>query len=104
MEELRREYESCNLSDSQILTAKAVNITPEQIHAMRKAIENASYEFNKLFEVIVDGLRTLTESESWRKLVELLEEPKTSIEIKIEAKKNKKGKSLKLWEKRNFYD
>jgi hypothetical protein len=36
MEELREEYEGCNLSDSQILTAKGANITPEQIHAMRR--------------------------------------------------------------------
>jgi len=103
IEELRKEYDGLNLTDTQILTAKGVGITKDQLMELKINIEKMIIDFRSMFEQIINAFSPVIKSNALelKKLMDNI----NKIQIKSIAipTKSKKGKKLKCWEKKKFY-
>lgn len=97
MDKLREKYKDLELTDEQIRLVAFNGITPEQIKNMREACKNIVKAFNEAFERLRLFINQISESEDFQKLVNNLENRTKNIE------RNKKGKRLKTWENKRFY-
>jgi hypothetical protein len=61
MECLREEYKNSGLSDEQIITAKCINISPEDIERMKEAYLQLGQSFIDMWDRIVGVLRCFIE-------------------------------------------
>jgi len=103
MEELREEYEGTDLGDSQILTAKSIGITKEQIIELRKNLGLMMLDINRVWNEIVKMFTPVVRNcgEEIMKLMDKFN--KSQVEFAGKPIKNKKGKKLKCWENKRFY-
>ncbi|MBU3171371.1 hypothetical protein [Clostridium estertheticum] len=99
IEELREEYKGLNLTDSQIILVKGVALNREQMTQLMIDFRKLAVEFGDTFRKVVDDLRPMLKdiSASLNNLNEAQEE------FIAEPIKNKKGKKLRCWENKRFY-
>jgi len=101
MEQLRKEYEGMNLTDLQILNAKSLGLNKEQIIQFKIDARKTMDDFNELFNKVVEAMKPCIKECSvyFQKIVDSIE----AAEIEIKPSRSKKGKSLKNWNSRKFY-
>ncbi|MBU3185641.1 hypothetical protein [Clostridium estertheticum] len=99
IEELREEYKGLNLTDSQIILVKGVALNREQMTQLMIDFRKLAVEFGDMIRKVVDDLRPMLKdiSASLSNLNEAQEE------FIAEPIKNKKGKKLRCWENKRFY-
>ncbi|MBZ9615314.1 hypothetical protein [Clostridium estertheticum] len=99
IEELREEYEGLNLTDSQIIIVKGIGLNKEQMSELMINLSKAAKDLCDAFRNVVDSIRP-----AFKEISILLSEINEAQEEFIaEPIKNKKGKKLKCWENKRFY-
>ncbi|MCB2308995.1 hypothetical protein LGL08_20035 [Clostridium estertheticum] len=102
MKELREEYEGLGLNDSQILSAKSLGITKEQIIILKKNINTLAIDLTRVWAEIVKAFAPIVKNAAG--INELLDKVNDSqVEFIAKPIKHKKGKKLKCWENKRFY-
>ncbi len=100
MEELRKEYEGLGLDNAQIIQAKSLKLTPEQIKDIIQVFKNTMCEFEKLWDSLAKALQGIINSEGFKSTIETL---KAVEQMKSKDIPREKGKPLKNWNKVKFY-
>lgn len=96
IKELRKKYEGLDLSDEQILQVANMGLTREQVIQVRKLCKKVIDGV----EMICSCIMNIINSDKFQKSVKEIEKQDGGAQIK----RNRKGKPLKSWEKKNFYE
>ena len=99
IEELREEYKGLNLTDSQIILVKGAGLNKDQISELMINFSKVASDLCDAFRNIVDSLRPALKDISTA-LSKISEE---QVEFISEPTKSKKGKKLKCWGNKKFY-
>jgi len=103
MDNVRIDYEGLGMNDSQMITAKGVGITKEQIIGLQIALEKIVIDYKRIWEEIINMFRPIIKDHAVeiKQLMDKINE--SQIKFMAEPIKNKKGKKLKCWESKRFY-
>ena len=99
MEKLREEYEGLNLTDSQILSVKGVGINKEQMALLITNWKQIMFDFDDMLRNVVRLMNPVIKNLS----MALSKINEYQVEFIVKPIKNKKGKKLKCWENKRFY-
>ena len=103
MEELRKGYEGLGLNDSQMLVAKSVGITKEQMIQFKIACCQMAADIDRMMIAIVNIFSPIVKDHADEIKKLMSEFNKSQVEFIAEPIKSKKGKKLKCWENKRFY-